>query len=143
VLQLDLSPSLAARIDRGINTTARHLRLLIERLERRQNTFTGHLPQQYWRPQPIQAVGPADTGAAPEPAAEESPEPQPGAAPRWTDPPEAGGDALARLASMRLTPGMDDRAAWMLAMGQPAAPPLNRRMRRAQARDQEPQRHAA
>jgi hypothetical protein len=118
VLQPDLLPGLAARIDRGINTTARHLRLLIERLERRQNTFTGHLPQQYWRIEPIQAVGPADTGATPAPVPDEIPASPPIAAQRWTDPPEGSGDALARLAAMRIDPGMDDRTAWAIAAAQ-------------------------
>ena len=152
VLQADMPPGLAARIDRGINTTARHLRLLIERLERRQNTFTGHLPQQYWRIEPIQAVGPADTGTAPDAAPAEIPADRPNPAQRWTDPPEGDGDALARIASMRLDPGMDDRTAWALAGAQspgqspgysPAAAPLNRQMRRAQARGQEARNHEA
>ena len=61
------------------------------------------------------------------------PRPEPARVPpvRWTDPPGGTGDALSRLASMRLTPEMTNETACRLAAA-PAQP--NRKARRARRR---------
>jgi hypothetical protein len=144
VLQADLLPVVAARFDRTITVMTRELRVLLDRLELRQNRFTGQLPQQYWRIDPITQVGPVqgdqvpdhvpDQAPAPEPVQESSAEPRPTVIPplRWTDPPTGEGDALARFASMRLTADMPAQDAWMAATRDAAQQPLNRKLRRAQ-----------
>jgi len=137
VLQADVPPAVAARLDRTITLMTRELRILLDRLELRQNRFTGHLPQQYWRLDPITQVGPAQPDRAqtpePEPAQQARPEPKPIVIPppRWTDPPTGEGDALPRFASMRLTAEMPEQDAWMAATRDAAQQPLNRKLRRA------------
>jgi hypothetical protein len=158
VFQPDLSPAAAAKADRVINIMTKELRILIQQLDQRQNRFTGQLPQQYWRTDSIRAVGPIETEAAPEPPREDIPGPQPawpesaattpaetssaratparatpaGSAPAWADAPIPTGDALARFASMRISPDMPAQDAWMSATRDAAQPVLNRKLRRAQ-----------
>jgi hypothetical protein len=154
VLQPDLSPAAAAKADRAINVMTKELRVLIQQLDQRQNRFTGQLPQQYWRADPIRAVGPMETEAAPESPRAEIPGPQPAAwpepaattpaeagsarenpaasVPAWVDAPVPTGDALARFASMRISPDMPVQDAWMSAARDAAQPVLNRKLRRAQ-----------
>jgi hypothetical protein len=160
VLQPDLSPAIAARIDRTINTMSRHLQVLLERLEHRQNRPTWNLPQQYWRLDPVRQVGPVTeenilpAQPAPEFAQDEIPASQPIIVPaarqpiivpaarhptivpaaRWTDPPGMGGDALARFASQRLTPDQSARDAWSTAEHAAAPSPMNRKQRRDRER---------
>ena len=142
VLQPDLSPAIAARVDRTINTMGRHLQVLLERLEHRQNRPTWNLPQQYWRPEPIRTVGPVTeentlpAQSAPELTEDEIPASQPIIVPaaRWTDPPGMGGDALARFASQRLTPDHSARDAWSAAEHAAAGVPMNRKQRRDRER---------
>jgi hypothetical protein len=148
VLAPDIAPHVAARIDRGINTTTRELRALLERLEFRQNRPTWNLPQQYWRPEPIRTVGPVmdESVPDPQPAQEYNPDPEPAAPPplkpqpimvtasRWTDTPAQDGDALARFASMRLTPDQKVDEAWMIASREAGQGAVNRKLRRAQER---------
>jgi hypothetical protein len=160
VLQPDLSPAIAARIDRTINTMSRHLQVLLERLEHRQNRPTWNLPQQYWRLDPVRQVGPVTeenilpAQPAPEFAQDEIPASQPTIVPaarqpiivpaarhptivpaaRWTDPPGMSGDALARFASQRLTPDQSARDAWSTAEHAAAPSPMNRKQRRDRER---------
>ena len=148
VLTPDIAAHVAARIDRGINTTARELRVLLDRLEFRQNRPTWNLPQQYWRPEPIRTVGPVmeENVPPPQPVQEYNPEPEPAAPPplqpqpimvtasRWTDTPAQDGDALARFASMRLTPDQKPEEAWTTASREAGQGALNRKLRRAQER---------
>jgi hypothetical protein len=160
VLQPDLSPAIAARIDRTINTMSRHLQVLLERLEHRQNRPTWNLPQQYWRLDPVRQVGPVTeenilpAQPAPEFAQDEIPASQPIIVPaarqpiivpaarhptivpaaRWTDPPGMSGDALARFASQRLTPDQSARDAWSTAEHAAAPSPMNRKQRRDRER---------
>jgi len=138
VLQPDLSPTAAAKADRAINVMTKELRVLIQQLDQRQNRFTGHLPQQYWRAEPIQAVGPVETEAAPDRQAEDIPEAQPattakaaGAKTARMDSPIPTGDALARFASMRLSPDMTVQEAWMNATRDAGQPALSRKLRQA------------
>ena len=141
-----LAPTLADRMRRTMIMLNRDLVRLSERLEKRQTQTRGILPQQYWRDQPIEPIGPYEAGldagipvgldpAAPDPAApdqvapdlvaEEPPAPTPAriAITRRfdVDDPRTSTDPLSNLLRMRIGADVDPDQLWAIAQQEAAA----------------------
>ena len=136
-----LAPTLADRMRRTMIMLNRDLVRLSERLEKRQTQTRGILPQQYWRDQPIEPIGPYEAGldagipvgldpAAPDPAApdlvaEEPPSPMPAriAITRRfdVDDPRTSTDPLSNLLRMRIGADVDPNQLWAIAQQEAAA----------------------